>query len=199
MLDNNRPSWDEQHMMSAILPALRTSCLVRGVGAALVVENRVIASAYNGAPPGLKTCLEIGHCVYQNYAHEHVNKHGGDFEKIKESYKPLCIASHAEANVMSQCARMGISPTGGTLYVSTFPCFRCSRDEIVGKGIISVKFLKDYLSDDTMISDDRRSAQDMFDQTGIKTEQIELSPERIMELATRLTLVGDRTDYSLLK
>lgn len=59
-----RPSWDEYFMEVAQLVAKRSTCLRRNVGAVLVKDKRILATGYNGAPRGLKHCLDIG-CIRQ--------------------------------------------------------------------------------------------------------------------------------------
>ena len=193
--DIKRPTWDEQHMMAALLPAARSSCLVRAVGAALVRDNRVIASGYNGAPSGLESCIDLGYCYYQDLAWQHIARDGGEFTKVKELYKQYCIASHAEVNTLNQCSIMGHSPEGAILYVSTFPCPKCTRDEIVGKKLGAVKVLKPYLADETAVTDDRREAVRILDQAKVPYSFVDLSDGRINEITTLMQLVGGRTQY----
>ena len=38
----------------------RSTCTRRAVGAVLVKEKRILSTGYNGAPSGLKHCLEVG-------------------------------------------------------------------------------------------------------------------------------------------
>ena len=59
-----RPSWDEYFLEMASLVSKRSTCLRRSVGAVLVREKRILATGYNGAPSGLKHCMEIG-CMRQ--------------------------------------------------------------------------------------------------------------------------------------
>jgi deoxycytidylate deaminase len=59
-----RPSWDEYFLEMANLVAKRSTCLRRRVGAVLVKDKRILATGYNGAPRGLKHCLDIG-CIRQ--------------------------------------------------------------------------------------------------------------------------------------
>jgi dCMP deaminase len=40
--------------------ATRSTCLRRRVGAVLVRDKRILSTGYNGAPRGLRHCLEIG-------------------------------------------------------------------------------------------------------------------------------------------
>ncbi len=50
---------------------------------------------------------------------------------------------HAEMDALLSCARMNISPVGGTLYTTTYPCHNCAK-HIVVSGIRRVVFIEPY-------------------------------------------------------
>lgn len=50
---------------------------------------------------------------------------------------------HAEMEALISCARSGVSPRGGTLYCTTFPCHNCAK-HIVASGISRVVFIEPY-------------------------------------------------------
>ncbi len=50
---------------------------------------------------------------------------------------------HAEMEAILSCARKGISPLGGTLFCTTFPCHNCAK-HIVGVGIEKVVYVEPY-------------------------------------------------------
>lgn len=50
---------------------------------------------------------------------------------------------HAEMEALISCARSGVSPRGGTLYCTTFPCHNCAK-HIVAAGISKVVFIEPY-------------------------------------------------------
>lgn len=52
-------------------------------------------------------------------------------------------AVHAEMEALLSCARSGISPVGGTLYTTTFPCHNCAK-HIVASGVARVVFVEPY-------------------------------------------------------
>lgn len=190
-----RPSWDEIHMVDAIRAATRSSCLVRAVGASLVKDNRVIASGYNGAPPGVESCLEIKECFYQRVAFEDHKKGLGDFETLKESRKHLCLAVHAEVNALSQCAKYGPSPVGATLYITNMPCPTCARNEILAKGVNKVKVWKSYLSNPLLTLDEKAATERLFASAGVELSFVTLSKRRMREIFRLMLQVGDRTSY----
>lgn len=52
-------------------------------------------------------------------------------------------AVHAELAALMSCIRSGVSPRGGTLYCTTFPCHNCAK-HIVAAGILSVVYVEPY-------------------------------------------------------
>lgn len=109
-----RPGWDEYFMDISEMVATRSTCLRRKVGAVLVLENRILATGYNGSPTGLRHCDETG-CIRDR---EGITS-GRDLH--------LCRGSHAEANLITQCAKFGIRAEGSTLYINTSPCSLCMK------------------------------------------------------------------------
>jgi dCMP deaminase len=59
-LSNVRPSWDDYFMLLAHLASRRSNCMKRRVGCILTLNNRVLATGYNGTPRGLPNCLDGG-------------------------------------------------------------------------------------------------------------------------------------------
>lgn len=191
-----RPTWDEIHMFDAIRVATRSSCLVRPVGASLVRDNRVIASGYNGAPPGIKNCLDLGECFYQRVAFEDSKKGFGSYEHLKEERKPLCIAVHAEVNALSQCAKYGTSSSGTKLYITNLPCPTCTRNEILAKGVTEVKVWKGYLANTLLTLDEKTATEELLREAKVLLEYVELNEERMKQIFSLMLSAGDRTDYS---
>ncbi|MCL0101218.1 cytidine/deoxycytidylate deaminase family protein, partial [Peptococcaceae bacterium] len=109
-----RPSWDEYFMNITKVIASRSTCLRRKVGALLVKDNHILASGYNGAPSGLKHCLEIG-CLREQQSIPSGQRH------------ELCRGLHAEQNVLIQAAVHGVAIEGATVYVTCQPCVLCAK------------------------------------------------------------------------
>lgn len=59
--------------------------------------------------------------------------------EITEYGRPV----HAEMEALLSCARNGVSPLGGTLYTTTFPCHNCAK-HIVAAGIKRVVYIEPY-------------------------------------------------------
>jgi dCMP deaminase len=101
--------------------AKRSTCLRRQVGATVVLDKRILATGYNGAPSGLPHCEDVG-CLRTE-----MNVPSGERHE-------LCRGLHAEMNALLQGARHGIRMEGATLYSTHVPCSLCSK-MIINTGI----------------------------------------------------------------
>ncbi len=115
------------------LVATRSTCRRRRVGAVAVADKRILATGYNGAPSGLKHCLEIG-CL-----REQTNVPSGQRHE-------LCRGIHAEQNVIIQAAFHGISIAGADLYCTELPCVICAK-MLINAGINRIVYLSGYPDD----------------------------------------------------
>lgn len=191
-----RPSWDESFMLDAIKAATRSSCLKRAVGAALVKEGATIATGYAGAARGQESCLELEYCHYDKLAWEDHKKGMGDFEILREQYKPFCIAVHGEANTVGHISRLGGHGLKGViLYITNFPCPKCVQDVIVTNQMSEIVFWRSYLCNPLLTLDEKRASEAALVRAKIPWRQIEISDERIFEVARMMIMVGKRTDY----
>lgn len=132
----------ELFMQVAELFAHRSSCERGHVGAILVKDGRIISSGYNGAPPGMQHCLEVG-C-------EEVEGVDGCVRTI-----------HAEANALVWAARMGVPTLDSIMYSTHSPCASCAR-LIIAAGVSKVVFRNDY----------RLARLDLLDQACVLTEKL---------------------------
>jgi len=125
--------WDKRFMEMARLVGTWASCYQseRKIGAVIVQNKRVIATGYNGAPAGVRTCVERGECI---------RKKMGIPSGTRQE---MCYATHAEQNAIIQAARLGISTEGATLYCTHQPCTMCAK-MIVNAGITRVVYEQGY-------------------------------------------------------
>ena len=155
-----RPPWLDSYMFSAVWAACRSSCPHLKTGAVIVKDKRIIASGYNGAPPGIKNCLEVG-CRKDR---EHV-----DFD---DKGKGVCRGIHAEINAMSQISRENLK--GTTLYSLYYPCSGCAKS-IVGNGIDEVFYSKVYKEPDSL-------TKEVFTEAKVKISRLEIDIEKCFEM-----------------
>lgn len=144
-----RPDWDEYFMEIVDLVSRRSSCLRRHVGAALIRDRRVLATGYNGAPSGLRHCLEIG-CL-----RELNNVPSGERHE-------LCRGLHAEQNAIIQAALHGVSVKGATLYCTNHPCIICAK-MIINAGIVQI-IIRDGYKD--------KLAEEILKEAGIEVSHL---------------------------
>lgn len=111
---HNRPTWDEYFLEVARLVAKRATCGRRRVGAVVVKDKRILATGYNGAPSGLKHCIDIG-CLREKLRIPSGQRH------------ELCRGLHAEQNALIQASLYGISLKGSTIYATNQPCVICAK------------------------------------------------------------------------
>ena len=90
----------------------------RQVGAVIVKDGQIISFGYNGTPNGFDNCCEVNDTTKREVL-------------------------HAESNAISKVAQSTISSTGATLYVTTSPCFDCSK-LIIQSGIKKVYWTEAY-------------------------------------------------------
>jgi len=145
-----RPSWDEYFRQITALVAERSTCLRRKVGAVLVLDKRILATGYNGAPQGLAHCLEIG-CLREKKGIPSGERH------------ELCRGIHAEQNVIIQAARYGISITGSTLYCTNLPCVICTK-MLINAGVKKICYEDGYPDE---------LAAEMINEAGIEMVKME--------------------------
>jgi len=157
-----RPSWDEYFMLMAVAAATRASCHHVRAGSVIVQDRQVIGTGYNGAPPGVKNCLEIG-------CRKEKNGIGVDGQLNSGT----CIAVHSEVNALAHLTKL--MNKGATLYVTIFPCSSCTRI-LISYGIKRVVFKKNYDGREFEI------AKSLFEEAGIEVCRLDLSPERINDI-----------------
>ena len=114
----------------AKLVSSRSTCLRRQVGAVLVRDKHIIATGYNGAPRGVRHCLEVG-CLREKLGIPSGERH------------EMCRGTHAEQNAIIQAALHGVSTDGSTLYCTHQPCILCAK-MLINAGVKRVVFQGEY-------------------------------------------------------
>lgn len=128
--------WDVRFMEMADLISSWASCYQenRKIGAVIVKNKRIMTTGYNGAPAGVKTCVERKSCLRRE-----LNIPSGTRQEI-------CYAIHAEQNAIIQAAKLGVSIDGATLYCTHQPCSVCAK-MIINAGIVRVVYREGYPDD----------------------------------------------------
>jgi dCMP deaminase len=128
----------------------RSTCTRGHVGAVIVQDRRIVSTGYNGAPPDMPHCMDVG-CKVDKTLH-HVRKITvpvdlrGDWELVPAELG-CQRAIHAELNAIAWAARHGVATGGAILYATHGPCLKCAQ-AILAAGIVEVHFITPYrLSD----------------------------------------------------
>lgn len=132
---------DQYFLKIASVVAERSTCRRHQVGAVAVLDKHILSTGYNGAPAGLKDCLELG-CLRDEFG-------------IKSGTRQeICRAVHAEQNVIIQAALHGNSLSGSTVYCTHTPCILCAKmlvnakiKRFVSNGEYSDKAFQDLFQD----------------------------------------------------
>jgi len=146
---SNKQSWDSYFMQIAEVIAQRSTCLRRKVGAIIVKDKRILTTGYNGAPTGLRHCVETG-CLRENLAVPSGKR------------AELCRGVHAEQNAIIQAAYHGVRVRGAILYCTNQPCSICTKI-LINAGIKSIYYKADY---------DDKLAREILTEAKIKQRRI---------------------------
>jgi dCMP deaminase len=138
-----------QFMRQACLLCDKSQCLYR-VGCVAVRDGKVIMEAFNETLPGEKYCQE-GECIRKK-----LGLTGG------ASIDKVCTI-HAEVNLIAKAAARGVKLEDSDIYLTTFPCYICSKSLVQAK-IGRLFYMSNYANNDGLR---------FFDAANIPVEQIE--------------------------
>ena len=147
MTEFTRPDLDTYFLKIAAVVGERSTCRRHHMGAMAVRDKHILSTGYNGAPAGLKDCLELG-CL-----RDELGIPSGERAEI-------CRAIHAEQNVIIQAALHGVSIEGCTIYCTHTPCVLC--DKMLVNARIKRFVSSGHYADQTFIS--------LFKEAGIEFE-----------------------------
>jgi dCMP deaminase len=140
------PLTHEHFLEVAQVIAAASTCLRGQVGAVIVQDRRAVSMGYNGAPPGMPHCTEVG-CKVDETLH-HVRKITvpvdlrGDLELVPAELG-CQRAIHAELNAICWAARHGVATDGGIMYCTHGPCLKCAQ-AMLAAGIVEVHYMTPY-------------------------------------------------------
>jgi dCMP deaminase len=124
----------ELYMGAAQLFSHRSTCRRGQVGAVIVVEGRIVSSGYNGAPPGMPHCLDVGCDTPPSLI------------PGKSAEVGCQRAIHAEANAIAWAARYGVRTEHGSMFCTHAMCRACAQ-LCVAAGIQAVTYKEPYRDD----------------------------------------------------
>jgi len=166
------PNTDEIQIAAAYAQSHSSTCLKRHVGAVITVsrgeQEFPISMGYNENPPSVRTCKSESACYKDEDMVSKLRargrkiycpKCGTEHTELNEPWNctscgtnlkawfhpnrnmELCTAIHAEERAILSLGDR--SANGGTLYVTTFPCFQCAR-LILDAGIENIVYVEAY-------------------------------------------------------
>ena len=166
------PRPEEVEITAAYAQSHASRCLKRHVGAVITIgingQEHPISMGFNENPSGIRTCYDENACYKDENMTAKLSKRGEEIycpscgkehrnlEKpwicvqcganFKEWLYPnrnmvLCTAIHAEERAILSLGDR--SANGGTIYVTTFPCFQCAR-LILDTGIKKIVYVEAY-------------------------------------------------------
>jgi len=147
----SRPCWNEYFMQIAYLVSQRSTCIRRQVGVIIVKDKRILSTGYNGAPTGLRHCLDLG-CLRDQLQVPSGERH------------ELCRGLHGEQNAIIQAAVYGVSIKGGDLYSTHLPCSLCAK-MLINAGIHNIYYADGY--------PDELSTQ-LMDEAGVNIHKVSI-------------------------
>lgn len=159
MTKTHRPDADEYFLKIASVVAERSTCRRHHIGAVAVRDKHILSTGYNGAPSGLKDCLELG-CLRDELGIPSGTRH------------EICRSIHAEQNVIIQASLHGVSLEGATIYCTHTPCVLCAKMLVNARIKRYVSFRR--YSDDSFIQ--------MFKEAGITVDILPMPPTEIIHL-----------------
>lgn len=105
---------DEYYMSLASYMAKLSTCVRRGVGAVIVLNDKIISSGYNHTVKGSTPCTSET-CI----------------RKINNipsgTRQEFCMATHAEQMAIIEACKEGYDLKGASIYVNDSPCVICAR------------------------------------------------------------------------
>ena len=142
-------NWDTYFHSICEAVSSKSPCLSRKIGAILVRDHSIISTGYNGPPRG------VPHCGHPRIMKDEVL--ANELAKIDWRVSEInltcprklmsfasgegmqwCPAQHAEANCISNAARIGASTIGTTLYMNcVIPCKNCFG-ALINAGIVEI-------------------------------------------------------------
>ena len=117
-----RPNWKDYFKEIVLITSKRSPCERLKVGCLLVKDNRIISQGYNGFLP--------------NCEHKSI---------IRDNHEQATI--HAEQNIITDCAKRGVSTNNCIVYITHYPCIICTRI-LLASGICEINYINDYKNDE---------------------------------------------------
>jgi len=142
-------NWDEYFHNICESVSSKSPCLSRKIGAILVRDHSIVSTGYNGP------ARDIPHCGHERFMEDKaLSDHFSCGVTLPSGIDTICPrklmgyisgegmewcpAQHAEANCISNAARLGVSIVGTVLYMNcVIPCKNCFG-ALINAGIVEI-------------------------------------------------------------
>ncbi len=152
-------NWDEYFMLQAMIGSFKSKDPNTKVGCVFVdPNNHQISMGYNGAVAGI----------------DESKIPWGNNRKVPLEYQKYGYVIHSEANAISHAKS---SLAGSKAYVTLFPCNECAK--LMATHQVSEVI---YLSDKYKQTPEIRMAKHLFDLSGVKYRQLEVTDDLLQRL-----------------
>lgn len=145
----------EKFLKLAVEEAGLSGCVRSKRGAVMVVKDIIVGKAFNCPLPENGVCQKGG-CLRDRLK----LGLGKELEK--------CRAIHAEAKVITEAAKNGVSLDGAVAYITCMPCINCAK-LMIGAGIKEVYYLDEYGD---------KTSMKLLEGMGVKIERIKLEGDK---------------------
>lgn len=135
--------WDERFFAIAKEVATWSKDPSKKVGAVLIKDKRILATGYNGFPQGIADLSE----------------------RLEDKALKRNLVVHAELNAILNAGKHGVGTEGSILYVTFFPCSKCSL-AIIQAGVSHV--VSPEINFDTSWSQSQEQSVNNFSEAGVK-------------------------------
>ena len=141
---NERPEWYQLFKNMILDLSKRSTCIRKQVGAILVKDNRIISMGYNGVPKGHEHCYDHFKLKFESSKYSSLSDYidSEDF-RIEHAQYSDREELHAEQNMLTFCAKNGITTKDAEAYVTLSPCIHCAK-MLYASGISKVYYIEAY-------------------------------------------------------
>ena len=159
-----RPSWDEWFLHLPIGMASRASCHNVHSASIVVGDKQIIGEGYNGAPTQFeKNCIETG-----------CRKSLKGLDYVSSLNSGNCIGIHSEMNAVGHLSKL--TSKNLSLYTTIFPCTTCAKN-LLPYNLTKIIFKRPY------DEKEMHYALDKFEEGKVEVYQLDMSPERYIDIA----------------
>lgn len=154
---------DEKFLSEAIEAAEKSVCIRRKVGCVAVLKDGKVYYGYNDTPDKTISCKDFYDGINLYIKLNPSTK----IEKLPHSDFNRKYEIHAEANIVTLCARNGLSLLDATIYINYQPCWDCSK-LLIQSGVKRVVYLNDW---EKMPLFEREQQEKFFLENGVQLEK----------------------------